>query len=160
MKHKSCMKCGEIKPLTAFYKHPKMSDGTVNKCKECNKKDVRENREKKIDYYQEYDKSRAMRPDRVSARVVYQSTPRGRVASTAAKTRWAESNAIKRVAKIQVSNAVRDGRIIKPKECENCKKTGRIHGHHDDYAYPLSVRWLCPKCHSEWHKENGEGING
>ena len=27
------------------------------------------------------------------------------------------------------------------------------------YALPLSVRWLCTKHHSEWHKENGEGVN-
>ena len=44
---KKCFKCNLEKPLTEFYKHSKMSDGHVNKCKICNKKDVSENYFKK-----------------------------------------------------------------------------------------------------------------
>ena len=40
---KQCFKCNVVKPLTEFYKHPKMPDGYVNKCKECNIKDVKGN---------------------------------------------------------------------------------------------------------------------
>lgn len=36
---KKCIKCKITKLLTEFYKHPDMPDGTVNKCKECNKKE-------------------------------------------------------------------------------------------------------------------------
>lgn len=34
-KTKKCTKCGRELPLTEFYKHPKMTDGYTNVCKDC-----------------------------------------------------------------------------------------------------------------------------
>jgi len=55
---KKCFKCNNVKPLLDFYKHPQMPDGHVGKCKECNKKDVKDNSILKKEYYRNYDKDR------------------------------------------------------------------------------------------------------
>lgn len=158
---KKCFKCEEVKPLHAFYKHKQMSDGRVNKCKECNKLDVQKNYRANISHYKEYEKGRAMAPHRVAARKDYACTEEGKEAGSKSKAKWCERNAIKKGAATIVGNAVRDGKLLKPSSCSACENSpSRIHGHHDDYAFPLIVRWLCPGCHTAWHKKNGPGLNG
>jgi hypothetical protein len=44
VKEKKCFKCDTILPICEFYKHNKMPDGHLNKCKNCTKKDIK-NRE-------------------------------------------------------------------------------------------------------------------
>ena len=44
---KNCIICKAIKPLDEFYKHKKMTDGHLNKCKECTKSQSKE-RENKL----------------------------------------------------------------------------------------------------------------
>lgn len=127
------MKCGAEKPLSCFYKHPQMADGHVNKCKDCNKKDVTDNRNKKIEYYRQYDRERDT-PERQLRR----GNERRSVEPLKYKARTA------------VGNALRDGRLFR-QPCEVCGSEVDVHGHHDDYSKPLTVRWLCQPHHQEWH---------
>lgn len=40
----------------------------------------------------------------------------------------------------------------KPTCCQRCgRKQHDIHAHHDDYARPLDVQWLCRSCHIKHH---------
>lgn len=131
-------------------------------CKECRKAKVRANRAGKAEYYKAYDRERFQNDPRVKARIDrYSKTEEGKASIKKAKKKWVEANASKRHANVMVGNAVRDKRIEKSDCCESCGESHpRIHGHHDDYAFPLVVRWLCPLCHTQWHKINGPGLNG
>jgi len=136
---KKCFKCDETMPLSQFYRHPQMKDGHLNKCKVCAKTDVLANRAKNLEFYKSYDRQ-------------YAQTSEGKASRAKSNKKWLESNAWKYVAHYTLTNAVRDGKIIKPASCSECGKSGRIHGHHEDYTKPLDVMWLCPKCHSEKHR--------
>lgn len=138
---KKCFKCGEEKFLSDFYKHKKMMDGHVNKCKECNKKDVSINREKNIDYYRKYDRERGNRQSSQDIEIYRNKYPN-------------KYNAHKIVNK-----AIKTKKLFK-EPCSVCGVFEKVHAHHDDYLKPLNVRWLCPACHKKWHVKNGEGKNG
>lgn len=155
---KECSKCGITKPLTEFYKHKEMSDGRLNKCKECNKKDVKKNYIKNIKHFKNYDQIRNQkRKDYISKRnKIYQEKNPERV--EAAKKRYAENNKLKRAAHIIFSNAFRSGKV-KKRPCQICK-TDIVEAHHFDYTKPLNVIWLCHNHHTKihwwlrWNKRN------
>jgi hypothetical protein len=31
-----------------------------------------------------------------------------------------------------------------------------VYAHHDSYRRPLDIRWLCARCHRNWHVANGQ----
>lgn len=133
---KSCFKCGERKSIDEFYKMRGMSDGHLGKCKECTKKDVKdrydspESRAKIL----EYEKKRARDPYRRAKALQYQ------------KNRRALSPE-KDKARNAVSNAIRDGRLIRL-PCIVCGDE-KSQAHHHDYRKPLDVYWYCFKHHRE-----------
>lgn len=137
---KRCFKCNVEKPLTEFYTHPKMKDGYLGKCKECNKKDATEHRWKNVEKIREYDNSRSGLPHRKKLREEY-----GKQFKTLFPLRYKAHNLL--------SNAVRGSRVIKPILCETCRKEKPLEGHHDDYNKPLDVRWLCKSCHRCLHRD-------
>lgn len=53
-------------------------------------------------------------------------------------------------------SALKAGRLRPPKKCQRCHQPKRrVHAHHDDYARPLDVQWLCSVCHQTRHAEIG-----
>lgn len=135
---KECFKCKTIKPLEEFYKHSKMADGHVNKCKECNKNDVTSHRNKNLEKVREYDRARGKIPERIKAQVEINKA-------------WRAEDSRRVVAHSAVSRAIREGRLDR-NPCVRCGEAKSV-AHHEDYDKPLEVMWLCQPCHKVRHKE-------
>jgi len=131
MKTKVCFKCDTELPIVNFYKHPKMADGHLGKCKACTRYDVRQNRLAKRDYYNAYDRERGKNPERVAAMV-------------------AGRDRQKYLARVAVQNAVKRGKMTK-QPCEQCGDP-MVEAHHPDYTKRLDVVWLCRKHHAVLHR--------
>lgn len=144
---KTCFKCHHEKPLSEFYRHPRMADGHLNKCKACARVDVRINRAIRDEQYLAYDRLRAKRPDR-------------RADQAARRRRYRREFPERDAAHRAVARALKSGRLRKPHACEGCGEPRSLHAHHEDYREPLNVVWLCPRCHRHHHSVRsffGEG---
>jgi hypothetical protein len=153
MSSKVCFKCKKEKPLSEFYKHKQMSDGHLNKCKECAKADVVKNRRQNLSYYQEYDRFRYdNQADRKTdaCECAKRALADGR--HTEYNRNWRQRNKQAAIAHTAVSNAIRDGRLVR-QPCSVCGSTDDIEAHHEDYDRPLDVTWLCPRHHSDFRKK-------
>ncbi len=131
---KECFKCHQMLDISEFYKHPRMADGHLNKCKKCAKKDVSQNYDSRRDQYAEYERERCQRPERKAKALHYQQKRRHK---------YPHKDAARRA----VNDAIRYGRLQK-KPCQFCGNQ-KSQAHHDDYSKPLDVIWACFKCHRE-----------
>lgn len=147
MEQKACIKCHVAQPLSEFYRHSKMRDGHLNKCKACTRIEVNANRAAKLAYYQAYD------------RVRYAHQGRRGVPSAETQRRgsraWSLRNREKTRAQSVLARAVRTGKLLVPKRCSACRTKGAaLQAHHADYDKPLDVQWLCVKCHATTHRRS------
>ena len=154
VRSKTCFKCNNEKPLSEFYKHPAMSDGHLNKCKECAKNDVKKHR-KENESVREYDRRRYWENP---VRMEYSKKQRkewydnNKEKAFENAKRYIKKNPEKRRAHLMVARAIKSGKLVK-QLCEICGE--KAHAHHEDYSKPLEVRWLCPTHHMRHH----HGIN-
>lgn len=56
-------------------------------------------------------------------------------------------------ARAAVKAAVQAGALVRPRACTACSRECVTSGHHDSYARPLDVIWLCNGCHGKRHGE-------
>lgn len=143
---KECKQCLKTLPLSEFYS---TKTGKFSKCKECIKKNVKQNREEKEEYYKAYDRNRPNKAERNKLNIERQKTEKGKAIHNNACRAWGERNKDRRQVQIAVSNAVRDGRLQKL-PCFICGEA-EVEGHHPNYDAPLDVIWLCVKHHKEIH---------
>lgn len=138
---KRCKKCGESKALSEFNKNKLGSDGLASSCKSCKSK------------------YNSQRYDKQSSSILKQQADKyatqDKVKSV---SKYVKANPNKHAAHIAVSKAIKLGKLVR-QLCECCG-SDKTAAHHDDYSKPLEVRWLCRKHHGEWHRINGEALNG
>lgn len=134
MTSKVCFKCGHKKDISEFYAHPKMKDGRLNKCKECTKKDNKNNYVSDREKHAAYERRRFKSPERKAKILEYQ---RRRRAKDPVKTKARQATAY----------ALRKGKLRRL-PCEVCGSP-KSQAHHADYTKPLEVRWLCFQHHRE-----------
>lgn len=122
----------------------------MTKCKGCTKDAVMDYRTKNIDKVREYEASRGMLTHRVEAVRERAKTIPPDIKRKYSK-RFVHNSPEKRAAHIIVGNAIRSGKLVK-QPCEVCQNV-KTQAHHDDYFEPMGVRWLCTKCHGEYHRD-------
>lgn len=138
MKFLRCSKCGESKPLTAFYRRSNRPRGYESECKVCKEAQKRRHAQspqaKKL--RNQYDRA-------------YVSTEYGKQTRREASLRNYYKYPEKAQARWRVLDALQAGKLTK-QPCAVCGAR-RVHGHHEDYSKPLDVIWLCTKHHRERH---------
>jgi hypothetical protein len=142
MNQKKCRKCEETKSLVEFNKHRDTKDGYLNKCKGCEKIYNANYRAKNRDKLRKYDKDRGNSRRNISS-----------------INKYKEKYPKKIYAQNMIKRAIKQGKLFK-EDCSNCGSKEHIHAHHDDYAKPLNIRWLCAGCHRQWHEKHGQALNG
>jgi hypothetical protein len=133
---KTCFKCGAEKDIDEFYRHPRMGDGRLGKCKQCTKKDVQQNYRARHEQYRAYELTRPNRAERI------------RECSKLHRARNPEKNHARQL----VANAIRGHKLFRM-PCEVCGDT-QSEAHHDDYKQPFFIKWLCQFHHRAEHGRN------
>ena len=160
---KTCFKCQRELPVESFYRHPMMTGGRLGKCKDCARKDVSENRAKKADYYNEFDRARyhalskedlrkrnKANTDKLKLKPGYKELKKQYI------DRSNQKHIDKHRARTALKNAVRSGIVDRPEACWHCGSQECVHGHHSAYDLPLAVTWLCSFCHGIAHRLTNE----
>ena len=137
-----CAGCETYIERDLFAKNKNRPNGLHAYCLACNRRKQAAERARRGEEYREM-------------RRRYRATENGRDAYR----RYVPQHPWQKQAQMLVWGAIAAGRMKKAETCSSCGNGGIIDGHHDDYAKPLEVRWLCRWCHQEWHRLNGEAAN-
>lgn len=133
--NKICFKCNKTKPLEEFYKHPRMADGHVNKCKECNRLENKLYKRNNIEMH-DVARKKYVKSERYRELLKSQAKKHGYKFPEKTRARQAVARAIKRQ------------KLVK-EPCFCGEST--VQAHHDDYTRKLDIRWLCVKHHRDAH---------
>lgn len=130
-----CVKCNIKKPITAFYDYSIRKRKKSGECKPC----IR---------------TRVNKSHRQAHRIAYFKSYEFKEKNKEKFQKYLSKHSNRHEVRMQTNNAIDKGLIVRAENCENCGGSENIEAHHDNYNYPLNIRWLCKNCHASWHCEN------
>ena len=161
MKTKLCKICERVLNVDQFYKNKQGKP--LARCKECYKKYNKEHYDYKRsrnyylesqDHYRKYHREwyENNKEKKLNSCKAYYQKNKDRILENTRK--WRQNNKEKTKAHLRVSQALKNGELIKPLKCEFCGGGSLIEAHHHPKHYdtPLNVIWLCRSCHRGYHK--------
>lgn len=172
---KTCIKCGEEKPVEQFpkYKDRKGEYAYYNECKSCRSAYKKKHYEKDKQAY--LDRAKAQRekdPEAYKAYLKeyyrenketlrkkqkeYMMNPEAQEMRRGIFRRYLNNpqNQIKNQSRAITRRAIANGIITRPNTCEICGGECKPEAHHEDYTKPLEVIWVCKQCHENIHHLN------
>ena len=148
---KTCIRCGEDRPLTSFQRQ--RNGNLENVCHQCHwrRYGARNSGLRRNDDYRQH------RRQLIASR---EKTELDRARDRKHAERYRFAYPEKEAAKRKVAAALKKGLLDRPAICSSCReeppprRDGRrtIHAHHADYSRPLDVTWLCSLCHAKEHR--------
>ncbi len=145
---RKCKSCNEVKNCEDFYTFNRLH------CKKCHiQKTIewqRNNREKYMEKLRTNPEYRRKQAKYYKQWYRDGGRKRSKQQLESAKM-WTKLNPKARHASCLLRDAVKIGKIIKPKICETCRKERKLDAHHEDYHFPFKVKWLCHSCHKTLH---------
>jgi hypothetical protein len=136
---KVCRGCGNAKPAEGFYRDGRNRDGLKHKCRLCMAK---------IEWSKSDDQRRRIAE---LERFRRQHDPEYAKRQNDSNRASVKKHRDKANARAKMKHAIKRGRLVRL-PCEVCGDA-KSHGHHEDYAKPLDVVWLCQKHHMERHRK-------
>ncbi len=154
MDTKKCNSCKQVKVVGNFYWRKRRHQYRAT-CKQCINKLVRKryyaNQKREVERKRDYHV--ANRDAIAIRRHVYNITHRLQRTKSRKVHEKAYPERVKAVT--AVKDAKKTGALVVGTctDCGSSKKEKKIQGHHDDYAKPLDVIWLCQSCHLRRHSK-------
>jgi len=154
----TCSKCGVEKPAAEFGTAPfhLKRNGLRSQCMACEyelcQKWRDENRGRWLESVATNRSKNREREKEKSRASYYRRVPQ----VLEQNKRYEKANPEKVRAHKLVTLAVKRGDLIKPSTCSKCGVEEKLDAHHENYLWPLKVKWLCHPCHKTLHKNRKE----
>lgn len=148
---KRCNKCLEVKPIKRFHRNRLLKSGRVGVCDACRAEAAKiyrgAHKAEAAIQAAKWAKLNAEHIKKVQKK--YRKTKAGKKMMLEAHRKFRREHPEKNRAVWMVGYAIERGILVR-QPCEICGEL-KVEAHHEDYAKPLDVKWLCSMHHRMTH---------